>query len=798
MKIPKKEYISILFKYEAIVLGLLIVFFLFFLKYSQNMQYTLLKIIYQKRKTYIIQESKKNIKENIDTRLHLISSAVQKHKRELSRALFLVDEKKCKEIISYLSAFPSIKAIVLDDMLIGKNFLTAVKTDDNHILFNAQTKFSPSLQILKVKLENNLAKKKIIGLLKIYYDQSLFQKDAKKLEEEELKALEKEFLIAKKMLENNLKKQILSLFLIFSIFYIALHISFIKIINQPIKKLEHNLHDLFNILTNQDDAFTLEEIKTKDEFGRMERFINDGIKKTIKIHEELERHAREISKLATVLEQSVQPIVITDVKGNIEYVNKAFEKTTGYSFKEVKGKNPKILKSGQHPKEFYKHLWESITSGKSWQGIFTNKKKDGTIFYERAVIFPVKKKNGEITNYAAVKQDITKEKILEQQLLQAQKMESIGTLAGGIAHDFNNILTVINGYAELTLIRMPESNPLRCYISSIMEATKKAQSLTSQLLAFSRKQVYNPEVLDINKVITSMEKMIRRLINEDIIIETHLSDDLPKIKADVAQLEQIFVNLIINARDALNARNNLNEPKKITIRTGQYYPDTEKVFHDTTNKANRYVWFEVSDNGIGMDPQTKQKIFEPFFTTKKKHRGTGLGLSIVYGIVKQNKGIIHVFSEPEKGCTFKIYWPVVDNHLSTIQNKSTTEKKLFNGNETILLVEDEDDVRRFAKEALISLGYTVYAAENGQEALSILKKGVDIDLIITDLIMPEMDGQTLALKAKNYKPTLKVIYVSGYMDEHINYKKISKNLLPKPYSVKKLSSFIRKILDGKQ
>jgi CheY-like chemotaxis protein len=381
--------------------------------------------------------------------------------------------------------------------------------------------------------------------------------------------------------------------------------------------------------------------------------------------------------------------------------------------------------------------------------------------------------------------------------MQVQKMESIGTLAGGIAHDFNNLLTVISGFVELTLMRMGPEDPTRDNIVSVLEASKRAQILTSQLLAFSRKQVYQPEIVEINKVISSMEKMIRRLIGEDIHIETHMAENLPPVKADVSQMEQIFLNLAVNARDALNVVEKPDFQKRITIETGKTVLDSEYVAKHPGSNPGLYAYFAVSDNGVGMDGEVRRKIFEPFFTTKEKHKGTGLGLSTVYGIVKQNNGFIYVYSEPDNGTMFKIYWPVSEEKQE-VTKRHSFQDEAFEGTESILIVEDEVDVCRFAKKALESLRYKVYSANNGREALDFLKQDLKVDLIITDLIMPEMNGRKFVEKAKGFYPEGKVIYVSGYTDDHLTHngmlgKEI--NFIHKPYSIRQLSSVVRKVLN---
>jgi len=510
----------------------------------------------------------------------------------------------------------------------------------------------------------------------------------------------------------------------------------------------------------------------------------------------LENSRKEISRLATVIEQAVQIVIITDLKGNIEYVNPAFEKITGYSATEAIGRNPRILKSGEQDGGFYKNLWDTITSGKTWQGIFANKKKDGTIFYDRAVIFPIKNKQNEIVNFAAVKQDVTKERKLEQQLQQAHKMESIGTLAGGVAHDFNNILTIINGYSEIALLNMDESNPLYSKITAIQEAGHRAENLTRQLLAFSRKQIYKTEVVEINDVIQDMEKMLRRLISEDIRIKMILPENLPKIKADKSQLEQVFMNLILNARDAVNAKSKESYKKEIIIETGFSELDEDYAAQHPGLSAGGYICFSVSDNGIGMDETIRRQVFEPFFTTKEKYKGTGLGLSTVYGIVKQNSGGVFVYSELNEGTLVKIYWPVTKEKKVSEQIEDSAVDT--SGNETILLVEDDSAVCEFASAALSSFGYTVIEAENGRAALEkIESENLKFDLIITDIIMPELNGKEFVEKARKIYPSLKVVFVSGYTYNHIVNNGLLEegvNFVRKPYSLKTLASVVRRVL----
>jgi len=422
----------------------------------------------------------------------------------------------------------------------------------------------------------------------------------------------------------------------------------------------------------------------------------------------------------------------------------------------------------------------------------------GQVILVEASVTYIKYKQGVAAQ--GIIRDISEKRNLQEQLQQAQKMEAIGTLAGGIAHDFNNLLTVINGYSEIALNKINSTNPLYKIIEPISEAGNRAVNLTSQLLAFSRKQIYNAEIVDINTVINEMEKMLHRLIGEDISMNMNLAKNILKIKADKSQLEQIFINLIVNARDAVIAVITPEFKKKITIETGSIILDKDYVSKHPGSQEGPYVFFSVSDNGIGIDEESKKKIFEPFFTTKEKFKGTGLGMSMVYGIVKQNNGSIYVYSEVNKGTMFKIYWPISEEN-AVHKIDEILETGDFTGNESILVVEDDNEVCRFAKDALTSLGYNVSDASNGKIAFDLIKKEKQkFDLIVTDLIMPELNGKEFIEKVKRVDSDVKVIYVSGYTDNHIVHDGMLEkdiNFIHKPYSINTLSSKIRKVLNQK-
>ena len=399
-----------------------------------------------------------------------------------------------------------------------------------------------------------------------------------------------------------------------------------------------------------------------------------------------------------------------------------------------------------------------------------------------------------------VQMDITDQRRLEEQLRQSQKLEAVGTLAGGIAHDFNNLLTVIIGHAEMSMMILDADNRAHKDIISILSAGKKAKTLTSQLLAFSRKQIYSPKIIEINRVISSLDKMLRRLIGEDIDIETNLREGLPLIKADPSQIEQILMNLIVNARDAINEKNASAAEKKILVETNTTILDESFISKHTGSSVGPHIVLTVSDTGIGMDERTVEKVFEPFFTTKGKGAGTGLGMSTVYGIVKQNNGSIYAFSEPGLGTTVKIYWPASEEKKITDETQVLTKAALL-GNESILVVEDDEGVRNLLSTALKDLGYTVNEAVNGKKALDFLnQKNVKVDLLITDLIMPEMNGKELASKIEKVFPEIKVLFTSGYTEDQIvNSGSLIRgvNFLQKPYSLQALAKKVREVLEAK-
>jgi two-component system cell cycle sensor histidine kinase/response regulator CckA len=398
---------------------------------------------------------------------------------------------------------------------------------------------------------------------------------------------------------------------------------------------------------------------------------------------------------------------------------------------------------------------------------------------------------GRYIGYLAAVRDITEQNKLEEQLRQSQKMDAVGQLAGGMAHDFNNLLTVINGYSELAITQLQPDNPLQNAMEQIKKAGTRAAALTRQLLAFSRKQILMPTVVDLNELISELEKMLQRLIGEDVLLRTKLAPDTGSIKADRGQIEQVVMNLVINARDAMPSGGEL------TLETHNVDLTEDFSRQHLGVSPGAYVMLAVSDTGVGMSAETKARIFEPFFTTKEAGKGTGLGLSTVYGILQQSGGSIWVYTELGRGTTFKVYLPhFADDSLRSRPTNAPRGGK--QGTETILLTEDDEMVRTLATKVLTGYGYQVLTAANGREAISIVEHhSHPIHLLITDVVMPGMHGRDLADRLTALRPELRVLFMSGYTDRAIVHEQFldEKTFIQKPFSPQRLASKIREILD---
>ncbi len=497
----------------------------------------------------------------------------------------------------------------------------------------------------------------------------------------------------------------------------------------------------------------------------------------------------ERNMLSHALKQVNEGLSVFDLDGSILFVNEAFLDTFGYTKEEIVGTSIETLFNSAGNHDFKLHILPASIKG-GWNGEFKVKRKDNkeiTIFLSTSV---VKDDNGQPVVVVGVISDITLRKQLEEQLRHSQKMEAIGQLAGGIAHDFNNLLTVIEGYIDLLQNVMHHEGKTANYVMQIKKATDRAVALTRQLLTFSRRQILQPKVLDINQNIRDLSVMLQRLIGENIELITDLESDIWPIKADPHQIEQVIMNLIVNARDAMP------DGGKLMIKTRAMQLDSSYNRLHPDVKMGDYVLLSISDTGVGMSAEVRERIFEPFFTTKEKGKGTGLGLATVYGIVKQSNGHIYVFSEPGKGTTFKIYFPAVKMR-KVVRDKRQNSKKSKGKGEKILVVEDEYLVRELIVDTLKNIGYQVIEASNGDQAMKVFRANREtIDLVLTDLIMPGMNGKKLMEMISKEAPEMQFLIMSGYDDNAISKHGLLEagiNYIQKPFSPKTLAEKLQEV-----
>jgi two-component system, cell cycle sensor histidine kinase and response regulator CckA len=507
---------------------------------------------------------------------------------------------------------------------------------------------------------------------------------------------------------------------------------------------------------------------------------------------ERKRYEEHLQRLVTAVESAGETIVVTDSEGTIIYVNPTFEETSGYPRQEALGRNPRILKSGQHDRAFYRKMWETLLAGQVWRGRLTNRRKDGTLYEETATISPIRDESGRIVNYVAVKRDITSETMLQKQLIHAQKMEAIGTLAGGMAHDFNNLLQAILGYSDLLLMKKGPGDPDRKRLEVIQHAARDGADLVSRILTFGRKTESQTRPIDLNEEILKAQRLLRRTVPRMIEIKLVLAENLHIIDADPAQIEQVLLNLAVNAQHAMP------NGGQLLIETSNVSLSDEYLRTHLGARQGKYALLTVSDTGAGMEPEVLDRIFEPFFTTKANGEGTGLGLSMVHGIVSQHGGYIRCYSEPGRGTSFKIYFPVSAGELISQDLALTREMPAF-GTETILLVDDDDRIREMGRQLVEMGGYHVISARSGEEALQIYseKKG-EISLIILDLIMPGIGGSRCLEELLRMDPEVRVVVASGYSENGPTVSKKrtgARGFVKKPYDAKDILGAIRKVLD---
>ena len=503
----------------------------------------------------------------------------------------------------------------------------------------------------------------------------------------------------------------------------------------------------------------------------------------------IRRQVLEQEKLFRLItENAGDMIAVLDSNGNRLYASPSYEKVLGYNSQELLGSALDQI----HPEDRVlvdEAAREARQTGFGRRIEYRMRHKDGTWRYLESTASAIRDDDSVFEKLVVVNRDITARRGLEEQFRQAQKMEAVGRLSGGIAHDFNNLLGVIIGYAEILQDRSPATD--REAVEEIVKAGQRAATLTRQLLAFSRQQVLEPKVVDLNHIVSDTEKMLKRLVGEDISFVTRLEPQLGTVKADPGQIGQILMNLVVNARDAMP------QGGELVIETANVVMD--EVFvrrYPYPVKTGSYAQLAITDTGVGMDLETQTHIFEPFFTTKGKDAGTGLGLATVYGVVKQSGGYIEAISEPGMGTTFKIFLPRVDEVVTPVH---APEPELrLEGNETILLVEDEVALRGLTEQLLTSLGYKVLGAALGAEALALAEGVGNIDLLLTDVVMPDMNGRALAQQLVPTHPQIKVIYMSGYTGQAVgNHGIIHPDgvFLPKPFTREILASKIRQTLD---
>ncbi|WP_162136290.1 ATP-binding protein [Zavarzinella formosa] len=522
------------------------------------------------------------------------------------------------------------------------------------------------------------------------------------------------------------------------------------------------------------------------EFARANAELNRELTESRLLEEETNLQVRAFDAL-------LQGVIITDPHktGNpIIYANERFTSLTGYSREEILGKSIDFLHGKDTSPQTVAAIREALRTAKPCLVETLSHRKDGSNFWNSLSLAPITD-SGRHTHFVVVMTDISVFKKLEEQLRQAQKMDAVGHLAGGVAHDFNNLLTVINGCCELLHLGGDVSEEGKPLVDEIHKAGERAANLTQQLLAFSRKTVLQPKILCMNELVRNLVRMLQRLIGEDIQLTTDMPAEIGSVRVDAGQVEQVLMNLAVNARDAMPQGGNLS------IETREVYLDEDFTRQTPQLRPGSYVRVSVRDTGHGMDKATMERLFEPFFTTKPVGKGTGLGMAMAYGIVEASKGHIEVSSKPGKGTTFRLYFPVCEDHSRSRFTPVKDESR--GGEETILVVEDEDGVRSLTVQSLLAKGYRVLQAANGAEALRVAAahRGL-IDLMVSDVVMPGMSGSDLRSRMLAEYPNLRVIFMSGYTNDAIvrnGVIQLECDFLPKPFTLSMLSRKVREVLD---
>jgi PAS domain S-box-containing protein len=546
-----------------------------------------------------------------------------------------------------------------------------------------------------------------------------------------------------------------------------------------VTRLERTLNETARLLAAQSEQLSVAHLDLEGRVAQRTTELSQA-------NEDL-RQANDVRQ--ALLKSSPLAIWAMDLEGKVVFWSPSAERIFGWTEKEAIGQPLPVIPEERRP-EFAAALAQ-LRAGESLEGDErTHQKKDGSRIQVAIWTAPLRDAAGVVNGFITIDADITERNLLEEQFRQAQKMEAVGCLAGGVAHDFNNLLTVIMGYVEMLISEAQDSPALVEYAQEIQYAAERASALTGQLLAFSRRQISQPKVFDLNEAVTRSMQLLRRLIGEDIVVSIHLEPDLGRVKADQAHIDQALMNLVVNARDAMSKGGTL------TIETANVVLDENYVDRHVGVKPGHYCVLAVSDTGMGMSAEVKARIFEPFFTTKESGKGTGLGLSIVYGVMKQSGGDIMVYSEEGRGTTFKLYFPMAEAPAEGVAaNRGILELR---GSETVLLCEDEGRIRKLVLAMLIKHGYKVLEAETPELAIGLARDhSGPIDLLLTDIVMPQISGNDLAKTVQELRPKVKVLYMSGYTDNRVNASWVLDPDVPflhKPFTAAGLMQKVREAL----